>query len=241
MEVFYIMTKRNEKGQFIKGENVRDLKGQKFGRLTVLSIDLEKSNKGRKTYWNCVCECGNEKSIRSDSLTSKTRIKTESCGCLHSEKARENISKNHSHKSSNTRLYHTWQGMKDRCYNKNSNSYNRYGNKGIVVCDEWINDFSNFKEWALKNGYDDNLTIERLDFNGNYESSNCTWITRPEQSNNRSSSIFVEYKGEKLNLKQWSDKLGIKYGTLNSRYKRGNTDPEVLFSPVYDKSKKTPS
>lgn len=235
------MTKRNVKGQFLKGENVVDLKGKRFGKLVVVGIDLERSNKGRKTYWECQCDCGNSKSIRSDSLTSKRIPKTESCGCLRLEKSKENLKKNHSHKSSKTRLYHTWQGMKARCYYEGCDSYNLYGARGIIICEEWLNDFSAFKEWALISGYKEHLTIERIDFNGNYEPSNCKWITRPEQSNNRRTSIFIEYKGEILNLKQWSDKLGINYGTLNGRYKRGITDPEKLFVPVEKKIKKTPS
>lgn len=229
------MTLRDDKGRFLKGKNIKDLSGSRFGKLLVIGIDEDRVTGGRKTYWVCKCDCGKEKSIRSDSLTSKRLPKTESCGCLRLEKSKVNLKKNHSHKSSKTRLYHTWQGMKSRCYLKNSGCYERYGGRGIIVCEDWKNDFSTFKQWALSSGYNDNLTIERIDFNGNYEPSNCTWIPLPEQSNNRRSSIFIEYQGQTMNLKQWSDKLGIKYGTLNSRYKRGYRELKDLFAPVVKK------
>lgn len=219
------MTVRNEKGQFVKGQNIVDKTGQRNGRLTVVSMSDKRS--GRKTYWNCVCDCGNTRVIRSDSLTV-----TRSCGCLKKEQDKSNLTKNHSHKQSGTRLYHTWQGMKARCYYDGSDSFERYGARGIKVCDEWMNSFDNFYEWAMNSGYDDNLTIERIDYLGDYTPENCTWIPQNEQAINRGSTVWIEWNGEKHNLKQWSELLGINYGTLVSRYNRSGMRPPELFDPV---------
>ena len=117
---------RNSKGQFVKGKNIRDKTGKKYGRLTVLSLSKKRS--GRKTYWNCICECGNTVEVRSDCLGT-----TLSCGCLKREQNRINLTANHSHKQSRTRLYHIWQNMKSRCYNQNNKRYENYGRKGIKV------------------------------------------------------------------------------------------------------------
>lgn len=219
---------RNNKGQFIKGENIVDLVGDRYGRLTV----LRKSDKttGRKTYWWCQCECGKVKEIRSDTLRSKTKP-VRSCGCLLKEQAIENVSKNHKHKASRTRLYNIWQNMKARCYNVNDSSYDRYGGRGIKIYSEWLLDFSNFQSWARENGYSDELSIERIDVNCDYEPSNCKWIPMVEQANNRRPTIWVEYEGKRLNLKQWATFHKLNYETVVGRYHRGKRPPE-LFDPV---------
>lgn len=217
---------RNEKGQFKKGEGIEDLTGKKFGRLRVVKLSDKRS--GRKTFWDCICDCGKTKTVRSDSLKSKVR----SCGCLKEEQDRINLTKNHRHKQSGKHLYNVWMNMKMRCYNTTDGAYERYGGRGIDVCDEWKNSFDAFMEWALGNGYDDNLSIERIDVNKGYSPDNCTWIKLKEQAINRRSTVWVEYQGERLNLKQWSEKLGINYGTLNSRYNRSGMRPPELFEPV---------
>lgn len=219
------MDKRNDKGQFIKGQNIVDKTGERYGRLKVISMSDKRS--GRKTFWNCICDCGNEKVVRSDSLGS-----IQSCGCLKKEQDRKNLTKNHRHKQSGKRIYNTWMGMKMRCTNKNSDSYKRYGALGIKVCDEWMNSFDVFYEWAMNNGYDDNLTIERMDYLGNYTPENCTWIPHNEQAINRRSTVWIEWNGEKHYLKKWSELLGINYGTLSSRYNRSGMRPPELFEPV---------
>lgn len=226
------MVVRNVKGQFVKGQNIVDKSGERYGRLIVISLSERRS--GRKTFWNCVCDCGNEKVVRSDSLGL-----VNSCGCLKKERDKINLTANHSHKQSGTRLYHTWQGMKARCYYEDSDSYTNYGGRGIAICDEWLNDFQTFYDWAYLTGYDDELTIERKDVNGNYEPGNCEWISANEQAGNRRNTVWVEYKGEVVNLKTLSDITGLKYGTLNSRFKRGLRGEKLTAPPSFEfKNKK---
>lgn len=124
---------------------------------------------------------------------------------------------NYKHGGKGTRLYSIWCGMKNRCYNKNDSHYPRWGGRGIQMCSEWLLDFSNFQAWALHNGYTEELTIDRIDNNGNYCPDNCRWVTISEQNNNQRTNRLITYNGKTQNLKQWSVELGINYGTLLSR------------------------
>lgn len=136
---------------------------------------------------------------------------------------------------SNTRIYRCWDRMKHRCYNSKNKDYRHYGGRGIKVCDEWLDDtwgFTNFYYWAMNNGYSDNLTIDRIDVNGNYEPLNCRWATIIEQRNNMRSNVVLTYKGETHNLKQWSKILGLNYRTLCLRYERGWSVDTILNTPV---------
>lgn len=130
----------------------------------------------------------------------------------------------------NTRLYSILQGMKTRCYNKNHQSYKHYGGRGIKICDAWLNDFMNFYNWAYNNGYDNSLTIDRIDVNGNYEPSNCRWITHEEQQKNRRDSIQLTYNGKTQTIKDWSDDLGINAVTIYYRHKKGYSISDCLFT-----------
>ena len=161
---------------------VFDLNGKQFGRLTVI-CEGEKARSGER-MWICKCSCGNiTKPIKSTCLRNGI---TQSCGCLH----REIVSQaKATHQQSDTRLYSVWRGMKDRCFRPNAVNYKFYGGRGITVCDEWYNSFEAFYEWAMANGYAENLTIDRIDANGNYEPSNCRWITIQEQQRNRRKSL----------------------------------------------------
>lgn len=210
-----------------KGNGFNDLTGEKFGRLKVLGLSPKKS--GRKSYWVCECECGNEKLVRSDGLKAGN---TQSCGCLKKEQDKLNLTTHHRHMESKTRLYHEWQHIKYRCNNSNSGSYDRYGGRGIKICDEWNGSYESFRNWALNNGYSDDLTIDRIDVNGDYEPNNCQWITLPEQMNNRTTTIWVTHENKTQNLTQWADELGFNRGTLNSRYSRDGMRPLELFKPV---------
>lgn len=207
----------------------RDLTGQKFGRLTVVSFsrDVRSGNRNRK-YWKCICECGKYKEVRLDSLTSG---KVKSCGCLQVENSYKNLIPGSSrYDVIDKRLRGIWNGMKGRCLNKNNKSYARYGGRGITLFKEW-EDFNIFAKWALSNGYDENLTIDRIDNNKGYEPSNCRWITNKEQSRNRRSNIVIEHNGKTMTLKELSETTGIEYSCLNARYKRGYRKEE-LIKPV---------
>lgn len=207
----------------------RDLTGQRFGRLTVIGISKKvQSGKRERYYWKCKCECGKFHEVRTDALTSGN---VQSCGCLHKEQAIKNVSSHHSHKQSGSRLYWIWQAMKDRCLNKNNKNYSRYGGRGITICDEWKDDFANFYEWALKNGYRDTLTIDRIDNNKGYFPDNCRWLTNKEQSRNRRNNIVVSYNGEEMTLIEASEKSGLSYSALNARWCRGIRG-DALFEEV---------
>lgn len=203
-----------------------DMIGERVGILTVLKRDY--SHPSRRAHWLCKCDCGNVRSMSRDAL----KKPAQSCGCLRDKDAAKRVAKNHTHKETETRLYKTWQRMKHRCSNKNHKFYEYYGGSGIKVCDEWLHDFVPFRNWAYANGYKEGLTIERLDVNKDYKPSNCKWIPLKEQANNRRSTVWVEYNGKRQNLKQWSEELGIKYGTLQQRHWRYGDVPPRLFRPV---------
>ena len=124
------------------------------------------------------------------------------------------------HGMSHSRLYQIWNGMKMRCENPNAISYKRYGAKGVSVCSEW-GSFVGFRDWALVNGYAENLTIERIDNNGNYEPSNCRWATPKEQQNNTSYNRRYTHNGETLTVMQWAEKMGVSPNMLYKRLLRG--------------------
>lgn len=154
-----------------------DLTGQKFGRLTV--IELDSNNTCTEKKWVCSCECGVITSVRGSALRNGITV---SCGCYQ----REVVKKvNTTHGMNETRIHRIWSAMKQRCYNPNSTAYKNYGGRGIIVCNEWKNDFSKFCFWALNNGYSDELSIDRIDNDGIYEPDNCRWATRKQQNNNK--------------------------------------------------------
>ena len=128
--------------------------------------------------------------------------------------------------------------MKNRCYTKGTTSYEKYGAKGVVICDEWREDFMAFYNWALANGYSDELTIDRIDFTGNYEPSNCRWATINEQANNKSNVIRLEYNGAKKTISEWSAITGIPAPDIWQRINRLKWSIEkALTQPVRDDGK----
>lgn len=154
-----------------------------YGRWTVVKfVDRDQKNNGR---YLCRCECGTEKIVR---LTHIKSGKSKSCGCLSSEITG---SLHRKHGLSHTRLYDIWKTMKRRCSDSKFPSYKHYGARGISVCEDWLK-IDKFYKWALNNGYEEHLTIERVDNNGNYEPSNCTWITHKEQQLNKRNSLVVK-------------------------------------------------
>lgn len=213
----------------------KDLTGQIFDRLFVIGISRKvQSGKRERYYWKCQCQCGNEKEVRTDCLISGS---VRSCGCLKLEQDNINLTAFHRHKLSNTRLWHIYYGILHRCYNCKDKRYKDYGGRGIEVCQEWRNSFDCFAEWAQKMRYADGLQIDRINNNGNYEPTNCRWVTAKEQSRNRRSNIIVSYKGEDMTLIEASEKSGLSYSALNARWNRGIRGEE-LFTKVAVQGKK---
>jgi hypothetical protein len=155
-------------------KNIRDLTGQVFGRLTVKGDTGRRQN--RQVIWSCICLCGNTTDAQGSHLRSGH---TQSCGCYARQRSAEWHTK---HGGAFTRLYRTWSSMAKRCANPNDKVFKNYGGRGISVCVEWRDDFAAFRAWAEMSGYEDHLTIDRIDVNGNYEPANCRWVTKSVQS-----------------------------------------------------------
>lgn len=148
------------------------------------------------------------------------------------------LNPNYKHGRKNTRLYRIWANMKTRCYNTHSTHYKRYGGRGITVCEEWKNDFKAFYDWSMTNGYAENLTIDRIDNNGNYEPLNCRWVTVKEQSANRCNNRYVAIEGETKALSEWCEIYNINYKTVRDRLRRGCSYKKALTMPVQTKFRK---
>ena len=199
-----------------------DLTGKRFGRLVVLNAD-HKSDK-QLWYWKCICDCGRETVVSGDKLR---RGATKSCGCLQDELRKAGHRKTHG--MTNTRLYTEWTNMKARCLRPTSSMYPRYGARGIRVCDDWMS-FEGFMRWAVSSGYTDDLTIERIDVDGNYCPENCRWISMKDQHLNRSDSHRITAFGVTKTIKEWSESSGIKYDTIERRINAYGWTPEDAVS-----------
>ena len=207
-----------------KGKNYTVSVGEKINFLTITKLYNNRT-------CDCICECGNKVSgIRVYQLFSGNN---KSCGCYNRRCTSE---RNFKHGDSKTRLYKIWIGMKKRCYNKNSARYPDYGGRGIIVCDEWHH-WETFKNWSIKHGYTDTSSIERIDFNGNYEPSNCMWIPIEEQSKNRRNCHLITYDGKTMNLTDWAKEIGVKRACLASRIQRGWSEEKALATPVETNNK----
>ena len=191
--------------------------GQKFHRLTVIErAESTPGNRGKR--WLCQCECGNQTIARNDLLKSG-RFK--SCGCYRNEKSSVRIKLiNTTHGMSNSVEYKTWVQMILRCNNKNNNSYNNYGGRGIKVCDRWINSFENFYEDMGKRL--DGMSIDRIDVNGDYCPENCRWASMKIQSNNKRSNKYIKYNGETKTLSEWAEYFNMSKQKLWQRLIRDN-------------------
>ena len=203
-------------------KNIKNLIGMKFGRLTVLGLSDKSS---RRTYWDCICDCGKFKTVRSDSLQNGS---IKSCGCLKKEQNKINLNRT-THNLSKTRIYKIWQGIKKRTLDTNSINYINYGRRGIELCNE-LKDFENFYNWSIKNGYSENLTIDRIDINGNYEPSNCRWTDLETQCRNRRSNILIRIGNKTKCLTEWCEIFDLDYNTIHARYSRNeNITLDELF------------
>lgn len=205
-----------------------DLAGERFGRLTVLYETGER--KHRKIIWHCKCDCGNEVDVISACLLSRH---TTSCGCFHRERLMERNTKHGmSCRGKTYSLYGVWQGMLNRCRNFNTSHYHCYGGRGIIVCNEW-QEFIPFYDWAMANGYQEGLEIDRVDVNGNYEPSNCRWVTHQKNSRNRRDTARIEWQNELWALCDLADRYGINRKVLYDRIFRYHWDIErALTQPV---------
>lgn len=204
----------------------KDITGKRFGKLIALKKDVSyKKGNQKRCYWIFKCDCGKEKSICKYSVVSG---KTKSCGCEQKERA-STASKKHG--LCKDRLYQCWLDMKHRCYLKSVKGYKNYGGRGIKVCNEWLdkeNGSTNFINWALDNGYKDNLTIDRIDVNGNYCPENCRWITKYEQCFNKRTNKFIEINGKKETIGKLCEKFGISRKTYYNHKKLGLSDKDAI-------------
>ncbi len=207
-----------------------DITGQKYGRLTCIEPTGE-TNKQNSALWLCWCDCGNEVVVCSNSLR---RGNTKSCGCLRQEIDRKKPWKHGlTMGGKRLRLYWIWSAMKDRCFNPKNESYHRYGGRGIKVCPEWM-EFEPFYVWATVHGYKDDLTIDRINNDGNYESGNCRWVTHKEQSKNTSRNHFVTFQGETKTIGDWAGVLGLRPKTLLMRIRNGWPLEKAMTLPRLD-------
>ena len=207
---------------------IKDLTGMKLGMITVIE-PYGRDKNGNCTYL-CKCDCGNEKVITSRYLLNTHNGTTRNCGCIAAKARSENMKKINGfyHGHSKERLHRIYNSMKGRCLNQNNYDYQYYGGKGVSVCDEWLRSYEKFKDWAMSNGYQEDLTLDRIDVNGNYEPSNCRWVSMKVQSNNKTVSVYITHHGETHTLKQWSEITGINYSTICKRYQKGKSPDEIL-------------
>lgn len=200
-----------------------DYIGMMFGRWTIIGDYIRTSKYGHRKYLcKCSCEKGTERYVDIQNLKSGKSV---SCGCLTVE-----VVKNHftTHGETKTRLHKIWCNMRSRCNNPNVNCYKNYGGRGIRVCDEWSSSYEAFRNWALSHGYRDNLTIDRIDNDGNYEPSNCRWVDNKTQCNNRRSNVLLEMNGIKKNATEWGVELGIKPSVIQARVRSGITNEQIF-------------
>lgn len=217
--------------------HIRDIIGCHFHKLTVIKEVKPHIRPSGTTVpmFECICECGTVVNVCKYELTAG---KIKSCGCL----KREHANKISTHGESKTRLYTLWRTMKSRCYGVYYRGYANYGGRGIIVCDEWRENFLSFKEWAINNGWDENKpgkvqSLDRINPNGNYEPSNCRFVSMKVQENNRRNSLKFKYKDELLTLSELSKRTNISCSTIYSRiFKYKYSFEEAITYKPHEKS-----
>ena len=200
--------------------------GMRINKFIVVKRDHKDKN-GHYVFL-CKCDCGKDFFVSSGNIRRNL-----SCGC---ESRRITSERRFVHGESHSRLYRVWYAMKGRCYNPHDDAYKDYGGRGIKMCDEWMT-YTGFRKWALDNGYDEKAerrmcTLDRIDFNGNYEPSNCRWVDMRVQSNNKRSNRLVTLNGETHNIAEWSKIVGIKSQTIIRRLNKGWSNEDALTLPL---------
>ena len=214
----------------------KNLIDQRFGKIVV--VERLPMNAHHEAEWKCMCDCGNEHISTSYNLTHGATTKCKKC------KIELIAQKNTTHGQQPRKMFNAYVNMKTRCYNPNYHLYKNYGGKGIKICDEWLgkNGFINFREWSFKNGYKDELSIDRINNNGNYEPNNCRWVTMREQQNNRTNNHLVTIEGKTQTLAEWCRYYGIKYANVMARICNGWSEYDALTKPlqrIHKRSDKT--
>jgi hypothetical protein len=201
---------------------ISDVTGQRFGKLTVLRRN---GHIGKARAWICVCDCGNEVTRETSALI---RCKSPDCGCMRASKAKASATK---HGHSRNKEHVVWKSMIHRCHSPNNTAYDRYGARGIIVCDRWRNSFEAFVEDMGHRPYE-KATIERIDNNLGYGPDNCRWASKQEQAINKRNNIVLEFNGESKTVSEWAKSVGIKAATIRFRVHSGWTAEEALTTPA---------
>ena len=212
----------------------KDEIGTTYGNLTILEYIGRDKNNFPVMLFKCNL-CGSLKIIYYYAVKNG---QVKSCGCL---KTPPPVGANTKHHMTDTRLYNTYTMLKGRCYNPNNKRYSNYGARGIKVCDEWLdkkNGFMNFYKWAIENGYQENLSIDRIDVNGNYEPANCRWVNDLDQARNKEKTVWLKYRSYEFPLSVWAEIVKINYKTLFNRYSQGWSPEEILRTPRYERKGK---
>ena len=197
----------------------KDIKvGDKYNFWEV--IEFSHFHKGRK-YWLCRCECGTTKAVACTHLILE---RSKSCGCY-----RKSVLTKHG--MSDSRLYHIWNGMIERCKYETNISYPNYGGMGIEVCDEWL-ESSAFIKWAFENGYSEKMTLDRIDVNKGYSPDNCRWTDIITQANNKKNNVLLTVNGETHTCAEWSRITGISTKNICYRLKAGWNPEDIVYKKV---------
>lgn len=196
----------------------KGLVGKRYNHLTVIDTFAYK----HRTFCICRCDCGNLTTVRADALKSGG---TKGCGCLIADAHKK-------HGRTNHRLHHVWVGMIQRCCNSKNPAYRLYGGRGIGICEEWRSNFSSFFDWAMQNGYADDLSIDRIDVDGDYCPSNCRFANAKEQGRNRRSTKMINFNGETKPLTEWCELLGLSEVSVRYRLSHGWSPEKAFTTPI---------
>lgn len=209
---------------------MKDRRGERYGRLVIKRF--VRTAPGWNYFWECECDCGKSVTV---SLSNLLGGSTKSCGCLRRDQNVKRWTKHGQAKTGRaTRLYRTWSHMRLRCNSPKNQDYRYYGARGIRVCDEW-NEYAAFEAWALANGYRKDLTIERIDNDGDYTPDNCAWVPRSVQARNRRNNRRLDHDGRSLTIAEWAEVLGISAANIRNRLHMGWDVHRALTTPVQKK------